>query len=533
MWVKGGYIDNPGGVVVGFFLGMTRGDSITGINKDSLDCGFSPHSQYHMAAVNLSIKGTMQYIDDIQKNLTDSQLRMLFGMGTTFAFAVDTTSVLKPITSTIKGHTIRIVEDDVRVYENRKANQYIVAAFEGDSAAAVTETIEIDAFKSNVLGLGRATTPRNSCVGLPLNGIYDLLKSLDDGSTLFLMAGAYPPDDSLAADIVNLAYAKDIAIHSFHYRGGCLNDYTRLRTSFRTRSVYESFAAATGGTSFGKAIPQGLPAFGRLGQRSEQDRHENQTVAISEISEPAVAATELAALQAAIQNKGEGGQILEIAEALTWWYTKRTYTFPVDSSITELKLALMSKTARISVTNPNGTILDLDSYQSQLNQRLNLFSSNPGITATDLENGSFVTISKPASGTWTTTIEGTGDFKLSVYGTSTLHLHSFDFSRNAGRDGHKGFFPLESPPKAREEVAMIAEIRGPFKSATFEFRDAKGYWISYPGLKQGTNAPGEAPKNSFFGMGRVYPGTQYVYVTGKNEQGEWWQRVGRKAIQLI
>jgi hypothetical protein len=518
---------------MGFILGMTRGDSIPGINKDSLDCGFSPHARLHMAAVNASIKGTMQYIDDIKQKLNDTQLRMLFGTGSTLAFAVDTTSILKPIMASIKSHTIRIAEDELHVSEDKEANHYVVSAFNSGGNTATTKTSDFERFKSTVNDLGKTVSRRDACAGLHLEGILDTLKSLDDGSTFFLMAGAYPPNDSLATEIISLAYAKDITIHSFHYRGGCMNDYIRLRASFRMKSAYDSFATATGGISFAKGPPQ-FPVPKRIGQRDDRfqrlhiDSHTvNQSVSITEATDQADHAEESATLQSSIQNKGDGTLILKISDNFPK-NRKQTYTFPIDTAITELKLALLSRTTSVTLIHPNGSTIELPEDH---NPPLPPWQ-NPAITSTDLENGHFITISRPATGTWKAIIDGIGEYKLNIYGTSTLHLHSFAFSQLAGRQGHEGYFPIDIP-KAGEEIAMVAEMRGNVKTAKFEFRDDTGKLVAWPVLKAGSGKVGEAGVNNFFGTAKLVKGQYLVYVTGKDEKGEGFQRVWGKGVKPV
>ncbi|KAE9990074.1 hypothetical protein EG327_001885 [Venturia inaequalis] len=570
----GGHIDSPRGAGIGFILGMVRGDSIPGINKDSLDCGFSPHAHLHMAAVNASIKATIRYVDDIKQQLNDTQLRMLFGTGSTLAFAVDTTAVLKPITASIKSHTIKIVEQDLHVPEAKEANQYVVRAFNSGSNTVTTQTSDIEHFKSTINKLGDATVRgRDACAGLSLSGILDTLKLLDDGSTLFLMAGAYPPDDSLATEIISLAYAKDITIHSFHYRGGCMNDYVRLRASFKMKSVYDSFAAATGGLSYGQGVPQfqlsQSPKNGRLNQRGENlgylhgNGHAGNQSAVGGEGTGAMDMPKISFdVQSSIQNKGDGAPILNIADAFTRTGQKSTYSFPVDTTISELKIALVSKATSITLIQPNGSPLTLpdDPKANRFNPPQQGAPGNNGgtsVTSTTLENGHFITLARPALGTWKLVVHGTGAYKVNVYATTTLHLHSFTLSKLEGRQGHEGYFPVLDSVKLNtgEDVSLVAEIRGPFRSGgsgsgataaagnvKFEFKDAKGNSVLIPEMKAGTGKLGEANVNLFFGMGKVggssffggsWEGKYLVYVTGKDESGREFQRVWGTEVEAV
>jgi hypothetical protein len=102
--ILGGYTDNPHGAVFGFLLGAP----LPGINKDrwvvpsktmymttdisfSLACGWSPHFEYHTVAVGAATDATVKFIESISDDITDSQLRLLFGVGPTIAIVMDTT----------------------------------------------------------------------------------------------------------------------------------------------------------------------------------------------------------------------------------------------------------------------------------------------------------------------------------------------------------------------------------------------------------------------------------------------------------
>ncbi|TID23365.1 hypothetical protein E6O75_ATG03001 [Venturia nashicola] len=560
----GGHIDNPKGAGIGFILGMVRGDAIPGINKDSLDCGFSPHAHLHMAAVNASIKATIQYVDEIKQNINDTQLRMLFGTGSTLAFAVDLTSIFKPITTSIKSHAIQIVEDDLHVSQEKEANRYVVRAFNSGSNTVSIETSDIGHFKSTINDLGNANVRgHDACAGLSLSGILDTIKSLDEGSTLFLMAGAYPPDDSLATEIISLAYAKDITIHSFHYRGGCVNDFVRLKAAFKMKSVYDSFAAATGGLSYGKGIPQlqllQLPKFGRLNQRGEEskrphvDGHAGNQPGLSVEGTHTMNTPQISSdIQNSIQKKGDGTLILKIQDAFTRKGQKQIYSFPVDTTISDLKIALVSKNTSISLIQPNGSSLTLhDETKSLVKAPALPFLSqlpastgpSPGVTSTDLENGHFVTIARPALGNWKIVVQGMGDYKVDVYATTTLHIHSFALSKLEGRQGHEGYYAASST-KIGEEVSLVAEMRGPFRTSgnvRFEYRDAKGNVVLTPGLKSGSGKAGEAGVKLFFGTGKVggssyfgsLAGRYWIHVLGKDESGRDFVRVWREGVQAV
>jgi hypothetical protein len=489
---------------------MLFGESLPGINKDSMNCGFSPHFHHHRDAVELSVAASVQYINDIRSQLTDNQFRQLMGVGRTYAFMMDTTMILRFSLNDMKGHSIEIIEEDSK---EKEANQYIVAPIDGERMETSIKTQDLDYFKSSVNSLkGSRKANQPKCLGIPLQNILDTVKSLDEGSNLFLMAAAFPVGDTLAAEIIALAYAKDIRIHSLQYLGGCIPISTPLIDALITPllspirasrnssgwfpqpppSAYESIASATGGLSFS------YPRI-KLSKRSEWDISSHWS-------------------------KGDGGRILMVSDTLTprnilnpLKSTSKSYSFPIDRSISELRISVRSKTSIISLTKPGSWVpVKLPS---------------PGVQYLKIDDGHFITIKAPVVGKWTIALDGIKDFTLDVYGTTTLHLSSFDFTRISGRPGHQGYFPISDSPVLNTDISATAAMEGDFQSAAFEFRSPNQNAVHPAPLEPGSGVLGDAPKSSFHGVVKLAARKEYyVYVTGTDPAGQPFQRVWPTAV---
>ena len=90
-------------------------------------CDWSPHSYLHPEAVAASKLATAQYINDIATTagITDADLRLLFGVGTTFAFVMDTTGSMADIQASVTAQAIQIATD--RLSSADKVDLYIIS----------------------------------------------------------------------------------------------------------------------------------------------------------------------------------------------------------------------------------------------------------------------------------------------------------------------------------------------------------------------------------------------------------------------
>ena len=125
----GGATDSELGVAGGIVAASVLKDVPTGINKDSLNCFWSPHFFHHTRAVEFSIKSSIQYIEDIisEGKFEDKERRILFGVGTSLAFAIDTTGSMSAVIAGTREKAIAIARK--RLGTEDEPIDYIVAPF--------------------------------------------------------------------------------------------------------------------------------------------------------------------------------------------------------------------------------------------------------------------------------------------------------------------------------------------------------------------------------------------------------------------
>lgn len=496
----GGMIDNAHGPVLGIVEGITLGTTMPGINKDSLNCGFSPHYYLHQAAVNISIAATMQFIDDIKLDITESQLKSLFNVGRTFSFFVDINTLLKPIRDMMGLSSIRIAQDDEST--TREANEYRIATYDGRAVQVSTIPILGDFMNSmRKLTSQWRTLEQMSCVGLPLDSIMSHLQSLRDGSNLYLMTGSIATDDALAAEIVNAAFAKDITIHSFHYVDGCPNKgvLQNINGAFQHKSVYDDFASATGGSA---VVVDDLSGMNEEMVQVQLEAQQKWTPPIPKLIPPGMA------------------RILTVEDDMsTWtsWVSKpppKTIFFPVDSSISQLKVALLGKRTSLTLIDPNGDEVHAPIIPNKI------------VSKIEMPGGNFFTIRGPAVGNWTAVVDGAGTFTLEAFGTTGIIMAGFNMVRIAGRPAHQGFFPLkdDEQPLAKSNITAIGNLEGDFQDATWDIRTPTGASVHTNVLAPGSDKFGYASRKSFFGTMKLDRGKYIVYAKGRNSKGEEFQR---------
>jgi hypothetical protein len=83
-------------------------------------------------------------------------------------------------------------------------------------------------------------------------------------------------------------------------------------------------------------------------------------------------------------------------------------------------------------------------------------------------------INAPEPGTWHLSWSGAGRVRATVVGKSSLTLDAFHFVEWRGRPAHEGWFPISGQPLAGSPATVVANIFGPFATASFEFVDMHG-----------------------------------------------------------
>jgi hypothetical protein len=463
----GGATDSPLGGVIGFIQQIPYG----GINKDSLNCVFSPHSYAHRQAVQLSIDATKQYIDDIKTIITEPQLKALFGVGPTLAFVIDTTSSMSDIIAAVREQAISIAEE--RLGTPDEASLYIISPFNDPSTGPVSTTSDFNTFKSIISGL--QAEGGGDCPELAMTGLAAALDVVDEGASVFLFTDAEAKDADLADAVIANANSLNVNIYSFKFDSDCDDSGSlRKRQDPLADEVYGAVSLATGGQYHSLPRPQANNITGLLGPVTKTN-----TV-----------------------------YILKIADNIC---TTKTYGFPTDAELSEFSVSLRGVNISITIVKPDGSTLDL---------------SSGSVNATILNDSKFITVKTPIVGSWAIKTTGPGNFTIDVIGVSVLQLSSFRFVQIAGRPGHTGYFPILGPPAYDHDVAAIANVEGAnFTDFKFDFRNPSGQVILSPTLMAGSGEYGEPPVNSFFGVFRLKPTSVLAYVSGKDSSGAPFQRV--------
>lgn len=464
----GGATDSPLGGTIGFLQGIPYG----GINKDSLNCVYSPHSYAHQPAVQLSIDATKQYIDDIKMMITEPQLKALFGVGPTLAFVIDTTSSMSDIIKDVQERAISIAEERLGTLD--EASLYVISPFNDPDTGPVTTTSNFDIFKSVILSLQAGGG--GDCPELAITGLAAALDVVDEGASVFMFTDAEAKDAYLRNTVIANAKSANVQIYNFKFDSDC-DDTTSLRKrqDFLADEVYGAISLATGGQYFSLPREQANNITGLLGPVTKTN-----TV-----------------------------YILKIADNICT--TSKTYGFPIDAELSEFSVSLHGINISIDIIKPDGSILDL---------------SSSDLSTTILTDSQFVTVRTPAVGAWAMKTTGPGNFTIEVMGVSVLQLSSFQFVEIAGRPGHTGYFPSLGPPAYDHDVAAVANVEGAnFTDFKLDFRDPSGRVILSPTLMAGSGEFGEPPVNSFFGTFRLKPANVLAYVSGKDLTGAPFQRV--------
>jgi len=452
-----------------------RGD---GINKDTNLCtvfavigrvSVSPHYRWHEDAAHLAKEATKQFIDDIKAEVTLHELKLLLGAGPTVGFAIDTTRGMSAIGTTggmgdfidgVRQQVTQIV--NARLGTNEEPSEYVLSSFNDSSVGPVTVTTDANAFINALNGL--SASGGDDCPELSEAGMLGALDALAEGSDLFMFTDASSKDSALTATVSSLARQKDIRIYPI---------------------------------LFGSCSPSIDPSYIR-----EANDSGGQLFFLE--SSEAGSITELADFIV----RSNAVNLLAIDD--TFAGTARTYTVPVDSTITRLTFSV-SGTTSVAVMRPSGSIVQ---------------DSDPGVTVLSLSGGKIYSITTPVIGEWSVSVNGTGEVSLEVSGESSLDLSSFEFVEPFGRSGHQGFFPIDGLPLAGQEGTVDAVMSGDFNTAQFSLRSKTGAVLQTFPLSL---VPGTTDEFS----GQITPSTSSfrVYVTGQDITGANYQRLLSASIR--
>lgn len=305
------------------------------------------------------------------------------------------------------------------------------------------------------------------CPELAQSGMLQALSASDEGGDMFMFTDASAKDAGLGSTVSSLATSKDIRVYPILF-GSC----SPIDPS------YISLASESGGQLFFLA-------------RSEAAR-------ITELAELLV--------------RSNAVNVMLVTDSLG--AAARNYAVPVDSSMRRVTFSI-SGSASVVVTRPDGSAVA---------------AGDSDLKVLSLSGGTVISIATPQPGEWGLSLTGSGTFSLKVTGESALDLSSFRFVREGGRPGHEGFFPIDGFPLSGEQAIAVAEMAGPFASASFDLRNEAGGVLQALSL-----APGPETPEEFSGLMSPPPLGFLVHVTGLDVNGMRYQRVlsGRVLPQTI
>ncbi|KAN0087336.1 hypothetical protein V8E54_001024 [Elaphomyces granulatus] len=485
-----GYYHGEDVVIPGNFKchhGGFSDDYWEGINKDSLNCWWSPHYNLHLTAADLAERATMQFFDDIKADTGGGTfgVRLLFGV-TTLAFAIDTTGSMDDVIDAVRTQAISIAKGLIGT--SNEPGLYVISPFNDPETGPVTVTTDFTTFEDTINSLG--AEGGGDCPEMAITGMINAVEAMDLDSSLLMFTDAEAKDSGLMLTLLAKAQEKRISISVFKYDSDCVDSPTKkLKRSVitkRSEDVYGQLCAGTGGLF-------------RTGPRIE-----------------------VANVTSFIENviKTNLGTILRVEDSLSSTGTNSTKSFdvPVDSYMSNVMFSLLGSGMNLSITTPDGKPLN---------------SSAPGLTQTILEDSAYISLSALSPGIYKATISGNGTFTFLATGVSTLQLSSFNFASIRGRLGHTGWYPMAGNPPFDTDVGAIAEIAGNFKTANFSFRAPSFATVAgatTSNMTAGSGQPGFPRNSSFFAPAvRVPRQSLLFYVVGEDDMGMPYQR----ALQAV
>jgi hypothetical protein len=538
--VHGGHTDALGRTLEGKFGGLAYIDPLfqeayDGINKDSLDCTWSPHGpKWHMAAVEAATKASVKYVREIAAELSPLELKLLFGVGPSIAFAIDTTASMKWVISSISAELINVL--DHRIGNTDEPSLYVLSEINYPPPGfwSAKSEVSVSKFKTHLHAL-RASGGED-CGAFSFTGALNALQQLSNGGDLFIITDSIVKDRIAEFEVVRQAQRKGIRIWPFVFAGCGPPD-----------PIYERIARATNGKAFQNLAQSDASKITKIADNLIRSntvsilsadvnffstltwieeyllddlRLVDALILINTFNSLADLTSKLVTL---IGLTGWiGSQPYKTGSTLTsspkgWWRRKIStplqtwsYFIPVDSKMSQFTVHLSGNASISRILRPDGTQLEKN------------HSSTSHITITD---GEIVTVKTPSPGFWLLSLNVQDDFGLSVSGVSDLHYSGFAFAKIRGRTGHEGFDDIDEYPETGIDHPVLATIEGDFSDCMFACCSSDGMRQQNYTLFPGSGNYGQPGKNSHFGLMRVPAETFHNYVYGFDSAGAPYQRV--------
>ncbi len=443
-------------------------DTCDGINKDS------PTSSTHGAlyfdtARSLAKTATDRYVEQLILNdpsITNNAkaVKALMGVSTTLGFTIDTTGSMFDIIDAVKANVSSIVSSVVGTPD--EPDQYLLEPFNDPFWGPVTTTSDSNVFLSQVSFL--SASGGGDCPELAMHGLLEAVNAADPQSTIYLFTDASAKDSALFPNVSAIAEQKKIKI-----KYGLFGSCSPIDPGF------QATAAATGGQVFFlNRFFESNSLFGLVA---------------SEIGPP---------------------QVTIVHTAGTLPSGTQTVTFPVDSAVTQLTVAVsVDSLTSVTLTRPDSSVVS---------------PGDPGVTLTPLSTGSIFLLRPPVPGSWTLQIQGFGSYSVDVQGKTTRdqlaqlpNLHDFNFVTVTGRVGHQGYFAIQGQPVVGDPQTVDAALSGSVTNVSFNFISEAGDILNSLTLVQ--NDPNANPTD-FAGPASLPAQPFRVMATGLDGTGSPFQR---------
>lgn len=365
-YYKGDDVESPGQHKCnhgGFFDKGSKGMWGDGINKDTLQCRLTPHTDLHLTAAGVAQAATKNYVKQITDAVGIAKAKLLLGVGPVFAIAIDTSGSMGFIYNQVKQQVTQMV--DARVNSNEKPHLYVLVAFNDPGFPAATVTSDPAVFKTALNGL--TIGGGDDCPELAMGGMLEALKHMGTGGSLFVFTDADAKDSYYVSNVITQAKSNKVKIYPFVF-GGCGESGFIDPNYFR-------IARESGGQVFKLA--------------------DAEAGAITGLIDPLTRSNQV--------------NVLSIQDTLTGTY--QNLVVPIDSTMTQATFSV-SGTNAVSLIRP-------DDFPVQAN--------DPDTEMVTVETGTFITIDNPVPGQWRLEFSGSGEFTAKVTGESSLRFNSFDY----------------------------------------------------------------------------------------------------------
>ena len=359
----------------------------------------------------------------------------------------------------VKNAAIAIV--NTRLGTDEEPAQYVLATFNDQEAPPPFVTTDPAAFEAAIRSL--SANGGGDCQQMAGAGMFEAVSAASPGGSLFLFTDADARDPAKLREALELAAQKDIQVFIPVF-GSCGLDGAGIDP------VYEEAAEITGGQVF-----------------SLDDSEAGQIAnLLDDVS------------------RRKDINLLSIRDSLG--PTPSVYTLPIDNTVTAVTFSVSGDTS-VALNRPDGSTVQ---------------DGDPGVTITNLSGAHLVSIANPAAGNWQISVSGSGEFSITVTGTSSFDLKSFDFVEDPGDRAHEpGLYPIDGFPVAGQPNMVSAELTNGFASAQFELRTPAGATLQVLSLEQGT----DVAQTVFVGS-VIPPASPFlIYARGTTASGAAFQRL--------